>query len=200
MIAPENGAKALLGVRKTEMVDENGLKPREFHWESHYLKACNSLPYLAASCSELSLPALLCETSQCGLVRAEFRRMTGPFGVLFKPTTAVVGFLAAGALEHEAPQTIGTPYAMLQFAPEIGAYDFRHAVEKGRMIIGSLNQFKHFILRLFEVEIMKLLFHTSFLALTWIKELQMKLTYRRRLNIEAWASSPCALARASQAR
>jgi hypothetical protein len=126
----------------------------------------------------LPLPALLRETSQCGLVRAEFRRMTGPFGVLFKPTTAVVGFLAAGALEHEAPQTIGTPYAMLQFAPEIDAYDFRHAVEKGRMTIDSLNQFKHFSLRLFEVNLLKLLFHTSFLALIWIKELQMKLTFR----------------------
>lgn len=136
------------------------------------------LPYLAASCSELSLPALLRETSQCGLVRAEFRRMTGPFGVFFKPTTAVVGFLAAGALEHEAPQTIGTPYAMLQFAPEIDAYDFRHAEEKGRITIDSLNQFKHFILLLFEVDLLKLLFHTSFLALTWIKELQMKLTFR----------------------
>ena len=29
MSAPENGAKALLGIRKTEMVGENGIKPRE---------------------------------------------------------------------------------------------------------------------------------------------------------------------------
>ena len=52
MSAPENGAKALLGIRKTEIVGENGLKRREFHWKSHYLKTCDSLPYLAASCSE----------------------------------------------------------------------------------------------------------------------------------------------------
>ena len=52
MSAPENGAKALLGVRKTEMVGENGLKPRGIQWKSHYLKTFDSLPYLAASYSE----------------------------------------------------------------------------------------------------------------------------------------------------
>jgi len=52
MSAPENGAKALLGVQKTEIVGETGLKAQGFQWKSHYLKTCDSLPYLAASCSE----------------------------------------------------------------------------------------------------------------------------------------------------
>jgi len=52
MSAPENKAKALLRVRKTEIVGENGLKPRGFPWKSHYLKTCDSLPQLAASYSE----------------------------------------------------------------------------------------------------------------------------------------------------
>ena len=52
MSAPGNGAKALLGVQKTEIVGETGLKPRGFHWKSHYLKTCDSLSYLAASYSE----------------------------------------------------------------------------------------------------------------------------------------------------
>jgi hypothetical protein len=48
MSAPENGAKAPLEVRKTEIVGENGLKLRGFLWESHYLKIGNSLPHLVA--------------------------------------------------------------------------------------------------------------------------------------------------------
>ena len=52
MSAPENRAKAMLGVRKTEIVGENGLKPQGFHWKFHYRKTCDSRSYLAASCSE----------------------------------------------------------------------------------------------------------------------------------------------------